>query len=44
MAMKGFADVSRVDRPEPTMNMDPTKPPNERLTPIVMMQMSLVIH
>lgn len=24
--MKGFADVSRVDNPEPTMNIDPTKP------------------
>lgn len=27
MAMKGFDAVSRVDRPEPTMNMLPQKPP-----------------
>ena len=31
VAMKGFAEVSRVERPEPTMNMEPQKPPKERL-------------
>ena len=30
MAMNGFADVSSVERPLPTMNRDPQKPAKER--------------
>lgn len=30
VAMKGFAAVSRVERPEPTMKREPQKPPKER--------------
>ena len=30
VAMKGLADVSRVERPEPTMKREPQKPPKER--------------
>ena len=29
VAMNGLAEVSRVDRPEPTMNREPQKPPND---------------
>lgn len=31
-AMKGLAEVSRVERPEPRMRRLPQKPPNERYT------------
>ena len=31
-AMYGLADVSSVESPDPTMNMEPQKPPKERLT------------
>ncbi len=30
VAMNGFAEVSRVERPEPTMKREPQKPANER--------------
>lgn len=30
VAMKGFAEASRVERPEPTMKREPQNPPNER--------------
>lgn len=32
VAMKGLADVSRVESPEPTMNSEPQKPPNDLYT------------
>ena len=30
VAMKGLAEVSRVERPEPTMKREPQKPPKDR--------------
>ena len=34
LTMKGLALVSRVERPEPTTNIAPQKPPKDRLTPL----------
>jgi len=32
VAMNGFAEVSRVESPEPTMKREPQKPPKDRYT------------
>lgn len=32
VAMKGFAEVSRVESPEPTIKREPQKPPKDRYT------------